>query len=41
MDLENIGFLVLVGTVSKQNSILNLLDPYRILWKAVFDESRM
>ena len=27
--------------VSKQNSILDLIDPYRILWKAVFDESRM
>uniref|UniRef100_A0A6N2ND82 Small ribosomal subunit protein uS7 domain-containing protein n=1 Tax=Salix viminalis TaxID=40686 RepID=A0A6N2ND82_SALVM len=27
--------------VSKQNSILNLIDTYRILWKAVFDESRM
>ena len=27
--------------VSKQNSILDLLDTYRILWKAVFDESRM
>jgi len=27
--------------VSKQNSILDLIDPYRILWKAVFDESSM
>ncbi|KAH0447442.1 hypothetical protein IEQ34_023740 [Dendrobium chrysotoxum] len=27
--------------VSKQNSILDLIDTYRILWKAVFDESRM
>ena len=27
--------------VSKQNPILDLIDPYRILWKAVFDESRM
>lgn len=27
--------------VSKQNSILDLMDTYRILWKAVFDESRM
>ena len=27
--------------VSKQNSIFDLIDPYRILWKAVFDESRM
>jgi len=27
--------------VSKQNSILDLLDTYRILRKAVFDESRM
>ncbi|KAJ3669763.1 hypothetical protein LUZ61_022646 [Rhynchospora tenuis] len=27
--------------VSKQNFILDLIDPYRILWKAVFDESRM
>jgi hypothetical protein len=27
--------------VSKQNSILNLIDPYRILWKAVFNESHM
>ncbi|KAJ6874237.1 hypothetical protein NC651_032915 [Populus alba x Populus x berolinensis] len=27
--------------VSKQNSILNLIDTYRILWKVVFDESRM
>src|SRR6185437_7540771 len=27
--------------VSKQNSILDLIDPYRILWKAVFDESCM
>ncbi|GJY24111.1 ribosomal protein S12 [Tanacetum coccineum] len=26
--------------VSKQNSILGLIDTYRILWKAVFDESR-
>uniref|UniRef100_F6HT00 Uncharacterized protein n=1 Tax=Vitis vinifera TaxID=29760 RepID=F6HT00_VITVI len=27
--------------VSKQNSILDLMDTYRIMWKAVFDESRM
>ncbi|KAK7376252.1 hypothetical protein VNO78_34838 [Psophocarpus tetragonolobus] len=27
--------------VSKQNSILDIIDTYRILWKAVFDESRM
>lgn len=27
--------------VSKQNSILDLIDTYRILRKAVFDESRM
>ncbi|KAH0440101.1 hypothetical protein IEQ34_025750 [Dendrobium chrysotoxum] len=27
--------------LSKQNSILDLIDTYRILWKAVFDESRM
>ncbi|RZC89084.1 hypothetical protein C5167_030777 [Papaver somniferum] len=27
--------------VSKQNSILYLIDTYRILWKSVFDESRM
>ncbi|KAG8363169.1 hypothetical protein BUALT_BualtMtG0004300 (mitochondrion) [Buddleja alternifolia] len=27
--------------VSKQNSILDLIDTYRILLKAVFDESRM
>ena len=27
--------------VSKQNSILDLIDPYRILWKVVFNESRM
>src|ERR1035438_323763 len=27
--------------VSKQNSILDLIDTYRILWKALFDESRM
>lgn len=27
--------------VSKQNSILDLIDTYIILWKAVFDESRM
>ncbi|TYI63800.1 hypothetical protein E1A91_D09G042100v1 [Gossypium mustelinum] len=27
--------------VSKQNSILDLIDTYRILWKSVFDESRM
>jgi hypothetical protein len=27
--------------VSKQNSILDLIGPYRILWKAVFDESHM
>ncbi|KAK7366094.1 hypothetical protein VNO78_38530 [Psophocarpus tetragonolobus] len=25
--------------VSKQNSILDIIDTYRILWKAVFDES--
>ncbi|KAJ6865593.1 hypothetical protein NC651_035995 [Populus alba x Populus x berolinensis] len=27
--------------VSKQNFILNLIDTYRIMWKVVFDESRM
>ncbi|KAG6467693.1 hypothetical protein ZIOFF_074430 (mitochondrion) [Zingiber officinale] len=27
--------------VSKENSILDLIDRFRILWKAVFDESRM
>ncbi|KAH1064679.1 hypothetical protein J1N35_029666 [Gossypium stocksii] len=27
--------------VSKQNSILDLIDTYGILWKTVFDESRM
>ncbi|KAB2009972.1 hypothetical protein E1A91_D10G207700v1 [Gossypium mustelinum] len=27
--------------MSKQNSILNLIDTYGILWKTVFDESRM
>ncbi|TYG79636.1 hypothetical protein ES288_D02G154100v1 [Gossypium darwinii] len=27
--------------VSKQNSILDLIDTYKILWKTVFDESRM
>ena len=27
--------------VSKHNSILDLMDTYRILWKVVFDESRM
>ena len=27
--------------VSKQNSILDFIDPYRILWKAIFDESHM
>jgi hypothetical protein len=27
--------------VSKQNSILHLIDTYRIMWKAIFDESRM
>ncbi|KAB2084466.1 hypothetical protein ES319_A05G335700v1 [Gossypium barbadense] len=27
--------------VSKQNSILKLIDTYEILWKTVFDESRM
>ncbi|RZC81258.1 hypothetical protein C5167_043822 [Papaver somniferum] len=27
--------------VSKQNSILDLIDTYRIMWKFVFDESRM
>lgn len=49
MDMENTGFPILAGRgetdtqfqVSKQNSILDLIDPYRILWKAVFDESRM
>ena len=51
MDMENTGFPILAGKkggetdtqfkVSKQNSILDLTDTYRILWKAVFDESRM
>ena len=52
MDMENTGFPILAGKkgggetdtqfkVSKQNSILDLIDTYRILWKAVFDESRM
>ncbi|TYG58798.1 hypothetical protein ES288_D08G251100v1 [Gossypium darwinii] len=27
--------------VNKQNSILDLIDTYGILWKIVFDESRM
>ncbi|KAG4162534.1 hypothetical protein ERO13_D01G120066v2, partial [Gossypium hirsutum] len=27
--------------VSKQNSILDLIDTYGILWKIIFDESRM
>jgi len=27
--------------VSKQNSILDLIDTYRIMWKVVFDESRL
>ncbi|KAF3784770.1 hypothetical protein EJ110_NYTH28696 [Nymphaea thermarum] len=27
--------------VNKQNSILNLIDTYRILWKVIFNESRM
>ena len=27
--------------VSKQNSILDFIETYRILWKAVFDENRM
>ena len=50
MDMENTGFPILAGKggkrilnlkVSKQNSILDFIDTYRILWKAVFDESRM
>lgn len=51
MDMENTGFPILASRkrretdtqfqVSKQNSILDLIDTYRILWKAVFDESRM
>ena len=50
MDMENTGFPILAGKggkrilnlrVSKQNSILDLIDTYRILWKAVFDKSRM
>ena len=50
MDMENTGFPILAGKggetdtqfkVSKQNSILDLIDTYRILRKAVFDESRM
>ena len=27
--------------MSKQNSILDLMDTYRILWNAIFNESRM
>jgi hypothetical protein len=27
--------------VSKHNSILNLINTYRIMWKAIFDESHM
>jgi hypothetical protein len=27
--------------VSKQNYILDLIDPYRIMWKVIFDESCM
>jgi hypothetical protein len=50
MDMENTGFLVLARKmreidtqfkVSKHNSILDLINPYRIMWKVVFDESRM
>lgn len=48
MDMENTGFpsrkrreTDTQFKVSKQNSILDLIDTYRILWKAVFDESRM
>ena len=50
MDMENTGFPILAGKggkrilnlkVSKQNSILDFRDTYIILWKAVFDESRM
>ena len=50
MDMENTRFPILAGKggkrilnlkVSKQNSILDFIDTYRILWKAVFDESRM
>ncbi|KAL8475672.1 hypothetical protein ACS0TY_028364 [Phlomoides rotata] len=43
------GFPILTGRgetntqfkVSKLNSILDLIDTYRILWKAVFNESRI
>ncbi|CAH2047397.1 unnamed protein product [Thlaspi arvense] len=35
------GKRILNLKVSKQNSILDFIDTYRILWKAVFDESRM
>jgi hypothetical protein len=50
MDMENTGFLVLARKMreidtqfkmSKHNSTLDLINPYRIMWKAIFDESRM
>ncbi|KAK7298013.1 hypothetical protein VNO77_47299 [Canavalia gladiata] len=50
LDFFRIGFPILARKggetdtqfqVSKQNSILDIIDTYRILWKAVFDESRM
>jgi hypothetical protein len=50
VDMENVGFFGPNGKrretctqfkVSKQNSILDLIDHYRIMWKAVFDESCM
>ncbi|CAH2052132.1 unnamed protein product [Thlaspi arvense] len=34
------GKRILNLKVSKQNSILDFIDTYRILWKAVFDESQ-
>nr|QXX99713.1 ribosomal protein S12 [Eleusine coracana] len=51
-DLPGVRYRIIRGTLDavavknrqqgrSKTSILDLIDPYRILWKAVFDESRM